>query len=84
MVNVDGDLRQLHRMALLGAGTYVRELTSTDLDRRTPCTEWSLADLLGHMIGQHEGFATAVRDGAISSLLIQDPSGREAMSHSRR
>ena len=30
----------------------------------TPCADWDLADLFGHMIGQNTGFAAAVTDGA--------------------
>jgi uncharacterized protein (TIGR03086 family) len=31
----------------------------TDLVRPTPCGEWSLRELLAHMIAQHHGFAAA-------------------------
>ncbi|WP_406510155.1 TIGR03086 family metal-binding protein [Streptomyces sp. NBC_00212] len=30
-----------------------------DLDRPTPCADWTLADLLAHMTAQHRGFAAA-------------------------
>lgn len=30
-----------------------------DLRRPTPCGDWSLGDLLSHMIAQHDGFAAA-------------------------
>ncbi len=29
----------------------------------TPCADWDLADLFGHMVGQNLGFAAAVTDG---------------------
>lgn len=32
-----------------------------DLDRPTPCAQWTLADLLAHMTAQHRGFAAAAR-----------------------
>jgi uncharacterized protein (TIGR03086 family) len=35
-----------------------------DLDRPTPCTGWSVADLLRHMVGHHRGFAAAARGAA--------------------
>lgn len=34
-----------------------------DLSVPTPCAEWDLADLFGHMIGQNLGFAAAVAAG---------------------
>jgi uncharacterized protein (TIGR03086 family) len=61
------DLRPLHRAALAAADDVVRPLTAPELDRPTPCAGWTLADLLAHMIGQHHGFAAAVRDGGAPS-----------------
>jgi len=57
------DLRPLHRAALDDADRLVGRVTPADLARPTPCAGWDLADLLAHMIGQHHGFAAAVRDG---------------------
>lgn len=34
-----------------------------DLGMPTPCTDWDLGALIGHMVGQNEGFAAAVREG---------------------
>ncbi|EGD42594.1 putative toxin-antitoxin system, toxin component [Nocardioidaceae bacterium Broad-1] len=34
-----------------------------DMNVPTPCTDWDLADLFGHMVGQNLGFAAAVADG---------------------
>ena len=56
-------LRESHAQALTLADAQVAELGPADLGRRTPCAGWSLADLLAHMIGQHRGFAQAIRDG---------------------
>ena len=53
----------LHRLALDAATQLVEQVTIDDLDRPTPCGDWTLADLLAHMIGQHLGFALAVNDG---------------------
>lgn len=44
------------------ADQHVVGLRADDLNRPTPCVDWSLADLLAHMIGQHRGFAQAVRE----------------------
>jgi uncharacterized protein (TIGR03086 family) len=60
---MDTDPRPLHRAALDAADAQVRCVTAEDLGRPTPCSAWTLADLLAHMIGQHLGFATAVREG---------------------
>ena len=60
---MDDDVRRLHRAALAAADVHVRRTTPEDLRRPTPCAAWNLADLLAHMIGQHLGFAAAVRDG---------------------
>jgi uncharacterized protein (TIGR03086 family) len=57
------DLRDLHRQALALADAQIADVTPADLEHATPCDGWSLADLLAHMIGQHRGFATAIRDG---------------------
>jgi uncharacterized protein (TIGR03086 family) len=53
----------MHRAALATAGAVVAGAGSADLARETPCSGWTLADLLAHMIGQHHGFAATVRDG---------------------
>jgi uncharacterized protein (TIGR03086 family) len=41
----------------------VAHVTDADLARPTPCVGWMVADLLAHEVGQHVGFAAAVRDG---------------------
>jgi uncharacterized protein (TIGR03086 family) len=61
------DRRTAHREALAGADTRVGALDVRDLARPTPCDGWLLADLLAHMIGQHRGFARAVRDGTAAA-----------------
>jgi uncharacterized protein (TIGR03086 family) len=57
------DLRPLHRSALHTADELVGRVTAADLGNPTPCGPWTLDDLLAHMVGQHLGFAAAVRDG---------------------
>jgi len=53
----------LHREALDFAAAYVDQLPPEGLLNATPCVEWTLGELLAHMIGQHRGFARAVSDG---------------------
>lgn len=57
------DLVTLHRLALGDLDRLVADGTAPRLDLPTPCARWSIADLLAHSIGQHRGFATAVRVG---------------------
>ena len=61
------DLLTLHRAALGDLDRLASTLEPGDLDRRTPCADWRVADLLAHSIGQHRGFAAAVRDGDASA-----------------
>ncbi|BBW99112.1 TIGR03086 family protein [Mycolicibacterium moriokaense] len=51
----------------------VASVTIDDLDRPTPCSGWNLADLLAHMIVQHNGFAAAAR-GHGADLAVWQPS----------
>lgn len=52
-----------HAEAMHTATTYVSQVRERDLARQSPCADWSLADLLAHMMGQHRGFARAARHG---------------------
>ncbi|GHF40649.1 uncharacterized protein (TIGR03086 family) [Amycolatopsis bartoniae] len=53
------ELLKQHRVAV---ETSVRIVSRVgDLTRPTPCAEWTLGDLLAHMIAQHHGFAAAAR-----------------------
>lgn len=63
------DLRPAHRRALAAAGALVARVGPDDLSRPTPCVGWDLGTLLAHMVGQHRGFAAAVRDGNAPALL---------------
>jgi uncharacterized protein (TIGR03086 family) len=57
------ELIALHRESLADFDRLVGLLEPDDLARPTPCTGWSVADLLAHSVGQHRGFARAVRTG---------------------
>lgn len=54
-------LIELHRIAVLASVDVVSQVQETDLDRSTPCSEWTLSELLAHMTVQHHGFAAAAR-----------------------
>src|SRR6185312_4801598 len=58
---------QLHRSAIAAASTYVSRIGDEDLTRPTPCSAWKLGQLLDHMVGQHLGFATVVREGTAAA-----------------
>ena len=54
-------LQTMHGQALEDCGALLGRIV--DLSLPTPCEGWNLSALLGHMIGQNDGFAVAVRDG---------------------
>jgi uncharacterized protein (TIGR03086 family) len=51
----------LHRAAVLASVDVVNAVKPAELTNPTPCTGWTLADLLAHMTVQHHGFAAAAR-----------------------
>jgi uncharacterized protein (TIGR03086 family) len=51
-----------HRAVVRTSIDVVSHVQAVDLDRPTPCADWTLADLLAHMTAQHRGFAAAARD----------------------
>ncbi|GAA2446965.1 TIGR03086 family metal-binding protein [Actinomadura vinacea] len=54
-------MRELDRRAVLATVDVVALAGPADLDRPTPCSDWTLGDLLAHMTAQHHGFAAAAR-----------------------
>jgi uncharacterized protein (TIGR03086 family) len=61
-----------HRTAVLHSVAVVEAVTTSDLDRPTPCAGWTVADLLAHMTVQHRGFAASAR-GNGADARIWDP-----------
>lgn len=57
------DLPSLFERVLDDAGGLVLRAADADLRILTPCTDWDLGALIGHMVGQNDGFASAVREG---------------------
>jgi uncharacterized protein (TIGR03086 family) len=55
------ELLDRHRAVIRASMAVVSRVHGDDLDRPTPCVEWTLADLLAHMTAQHRGFAAAAR-----------------------
>jgi uncharacterized protein (TIGR03086 family) len=55
------DFVGLDRDVLAAVDPILARVRPEDLDRPTPCTGWTLRDLLRHMVGHHRGFAAAAR-----------------------
>jgi uncharacterized protein (TIGR03086 family) len=53
------DIRDLDARAVRASVDAVEGITALDLSRPTPCSEWTLGDLLAHMTVQHRGFTAA-------------------------
>jgi uncharacterized protein (TIGR03086 family) len=70
------DIRELDRRAVLRSMDIVRSVLPADLDRSTPCSAWTLRDLLGHMTVQHRGFAAASQ-GQAGDLALWRPDDRD-------
>ncbi len=51
---------RLDRRAVAYSLDVVNQARESDLDRRTPCSDWNLRQLLGHMIAHHEGWTAAL------------------------
>lgn len=56
-------IQGLHREAITDCGGLVVRAADSDLRLPTPCSDWDLGGLIGHLVGQNEGFAAAVRNG---------------------
>jgi hypothetical protein len=55
------DIRVLDQRALKITEAIVSRVDVGLLDRPSPCAEWTLGQLLAHMVGQNYGFAAAAR-----------------------
>lgn len=53
------DIRVLDRRAMGVTTEIISGITPAQLDSPTPCGQWLLRDLLGHILGQYHGFALA-------------------------
>ncbi len=83
------DLVGLDARAVRASVQVVSQASAADLARPTPCTAWTLADLLAHMTAQHNGFAAAAAgDGADlvhwqTGAPVADPVGEYAAAAER-
>lgn len=53
------DLRDLDQRALAAAGDIIASITADQLEQPTPCGDWTLTELLSHLVGHNRGFAAA-------------------------
>ena len=60
---IDPQLQALHRDALYRLGGLVELLAPASLERATPCTGWTVRDLVEHAVGLNMGFAEAIASG---------------------
>lgn len=83
------DFRDQHARAVRASVAIVSRVSRDDLERPTPCRDWTLAELLAHMTVQHDGFAAAAAgNGGDPSLwtvgpLDPDPVGAYAAAADR-
>jgi uncharacterized protein (TIGR03086 family) len=66
------DLRPANERAVRTSVAVVSKASPYDLGRPTPCSAWTLGDLLAHMTAQHRGFAAAAR-GEGADLAVWQP-----------
>src|SRR5260370_18715664 len=72
------DIVRLDARAVRASVQIVSQARTADLARPTPCSDWTLGELLAHMTAQHNGFAAAAAgDGAdLAPWLTGAPVGR--------
>ena len=61
------DPREFDRRVLDSIDHIFDGVTAGSLDRPTPCTGWTLGDLLRHMVGHHRGFAASARAAQLAA-----------------
>lgn len=66
------DMRELHRRAVQETGSVLAEITDADWDRPTPCTEWTVRDIVAHMVDNGAQLA-AVLDGKDAPEPLRPP-----------
>ncbi|MET9530896.1 TIGR03086 family metal-binding protein [Streptomyces sp. NPDC006649] len=57
------DIRKFDRTAVLETVRILQRATPDDWESPTPCAGWTLRRLVGHMAGQHHGFAASAGGG---------------------
>lgn len=77
-MNDMNDLVALDRTAVQESLRILHAAREADWQRPSPCTDWTLRDLVAHMTAQHHGFAAAARgSGADRTYWIAPELGRD-------
>jgi hypothetical protein len=66
------DIRELNQRAVQATVEIVGTITANNLDCPTPCSQWTVHELLEHQIVQNHGFAFAA-SGQRSELAMWEP-----------
>jgi uncharacterized protein (TIGR03086 family) len=74
------DIRALDARAVQASVTLVSTISADDLARPTPCSAWTVADLLTHMTAQHHGFAAAAAGATDLSAWAVRPLGDDPVA----
>lgn len=61
------DILDLDRRALAAAGEAVARVTAAQLGGPTPCRDWTLRELLAHLVAHNHGFAAAARGETVAA-----------------
>lgn len=83
------DIVGLDARAVRASVQVMSRASAADLARPTPCSDWTLADLLAHMTAQHNGFAAAAAGAGADLVRWQtgapaaDPVGEYAAAAER-
>jgi uncharacterized protein (TIGR03086 family) len=74
LITSNTGLLALNERAVHASAGLVAQAAAADLERPTPCTGWTLRDLLAHMTAQHDGFAAAsAGDGDLEHWRMRAP-----------
>jgi uncharacterized protein (TIGR03086 family) len=63
------DILDLDRRALAAAGDQVARVSADQLGAPTPCLDWTLRELLAHMVAHNHGFAAAARGQTVPAAV---------------
>jgi uncharacterized protein (TIGR03086 family) len=77
------DIRAWDRHAVQRSVELVDAVTTVDLTRPTPCGDWTLGDLIGHLTAQHRGFAAAARGHSADLTAWAVPTGPDPVGRYR-
>lgn len=69
------DIRPQYFRVLDRATEIVERVSADQLDQPTPCSDWTLDQLLAHMVGQNHGFADAVEGARDPAVFADRPVG---------